>query len=103
MNKKTFMKHITEVMKHNDYTDDMLTASVCGEKGFWSPVDLIMREYYNNGGGSAKGFLGLSTSVAIRCADYIVEHQKELRELDYYNKEGYNNFGFPLWNNYELC
>ena len=97
-----FRKDVMKVMAHNDYEEGMDLAKACDERGYWSPVDLMMREYYNNGGGSAKGFLGISTSECIRCAEHIVANQGKLREMGAYSKDGFNNFGFPLWKDYEL-
>jgi hypothetical protein len=63
MTEKTFKSYLKKVMEHNDYTSDMTTVDVCNEKDKWTPCDLILREYYNNGGGSAKGFLGITTKA----------------------------------------
>ena len=100
--KKWFKNRLLKVMAHNDYTENMLTASVCDERGYWSPADLIAREYLNNGGGSAKGFLGLTTAECVRCYNYMVEIRQELIDGDYISKSAVNNHGFPLWNNYDF-
>lgn len=95
-----FVNRLKKVMEHNDYTNDMLTVDICTDKDVWTPTDLILREYYNNGGGSAKGFLGLTKAETIRCYEFIRENQEMLKEMNYYSEEGYNNFGFRLWHNY---
>lgn len=97
-----FLEKLQKVKEHNEYDHCDETVTICNYKDLWTPTDLILREYYNNGGGSSKGFLGLTQKECIECYDYIKEHQNELRELDYYNKDGYNNFGFPLWKNYVI-
>lgn len=102
ISKRQFENRIRKVMEHNDYTPDMMTAQACEAKGFWSPLDLILREYYNNGGGSAKGFLGLTTKDCIDCYEYAREHQEELREAGLYNEVGISNCGFTLWHNYDI-
>lgn len=106
MTKATFEKTMLEIAKHNGYPlDACTTVEECdkiGAYGSWTPVDLVCREYYNNGCGSAKGFLGISPKKCQECFDYIVEHQKELKEAHRYNKDGFNNSGFPLWYNYVL-
>ena len=99
---KQFNNIIKKVMKHNEYTDDMITDEICSSKGKWTPIDLIMREYYNNGCGSARGFLGTTPYECKRAADYIIEHQQEFKEKEMYSREGFNNSGFQLWSNYEL-
>lgn len=97
-----FVNRLRTIMEHNDYGNDWLTAKICDNHGKWTPVDLILREYYNNGGGSAKGFLGISRAECYRCYDYVVNNQELLRKMDYYSAMGWNNFGIPLWDNYQL-
>ena len=99
---KWFINRLQKVMEHNEYDNDMLTTKECTPRDRWTPTDLILREYYNNGGGSAMGFLGLTRADCIKCYNYIYEHQKELVEMDYINENGYNNCGFPLWSNYKI-
>ena len=102
MIKKWFYNRLKTIMNHCNYTADMLTETVCTAKNKWTPCDLILREYYNNGGGSAPGFLGISRAECIKCYAYIYENRKELIELNYISKDGYNNSGYGLWSNYEL-
>ena len=102
MTEKTFKRYFKKVMEHNDYTSDMTTVDVCNEKDKWTPCDLILREYYNNGGGSAKGFLGITTKACIECARVIIRNQKLFKEHNLYNENGWNNWGCSLWKNYEL-
>lgn len=97
-----FRNLLKKVMAHNEYEEADTTATECGKKDRWTPCDLIVREYLNNGGGSSKGFLGVSPSDCKRGYWFIKEHQQELRALDLYNKDGWNNCGCPLWKNYEL-
>ena len=100
-----FKNRLKTIMKHNDYPDDALTVAVCEKfppTGKWTPCDLILREYYNNGCMSARGFLGLKPSECHRCYLFIKEHQEELRKMDYYSEIGYNNSGILLWANWRI-
>ena len=97
-----FMNRLHTIMKHNDYSEEMVTVEECDKKNKWTPTDLILREYYNNGGGSAKGFLGISYSECLKCYEFIKENQQFLKEMNYYNEKGINNWGFTLWENWEI-
>ena len=102
MLKKWFLNKLNTIGAYNNY-NGALTVAECnkiGKYGSWTPTDLVLREWLNNGGGSSKGFLGISRAECIKCYDYILENLKELISLDMVNKEGYNNFGFKLWNDY---
>lgn len=99
---KWFMNKLKKIMEHCEYTPEMITVVECDKKDKWTPCDLVMREYYNNGCGSAKGFLGIYPYECKQLADYIKENQEELRQMNYYNKKGISNFGFTLWDNYNL-
>ena len=95
-----FATVLRTIMIHNDYPYDALTVTECNKIDRWTPTDLIMREFLNNGGGSAQGFLGITTDECIEAYDYAKEHIEELIAKDMVNETGVNNFGFPLWNNY---
>ena len=95
-----FRNRIKKVMVHNDYDDHFLYAKNADRAGLWSPLDLILREYYNNGGGSSKGFLGIPKAECVRCHDYAVANQDGLH--DFYSKRGANNWGITLWDDYCL-
>ena len=92
-----FRNRIKKVMEHNKYTEDMVTVEVCEKKGKWTPCDLIIREERNNGGGSAKGFLGLTTADCHRCYEFLRENKDIVKALDMVSETGYNNYGYPLW------
>lgn len=68
----------------------------------WTPTDLVLREMLNNGGGSSKGFLGIMPKTCKKLYDYIVDNKQEFINLNWVNKDGYNNFGFPLWKDYDF-
>ena len=89
-------------MAHNLYTEEMETVANCNLKQNWTPCDLILREYYNNGGGSAQGFLGISTRECIKCYEFIKENQTFFKENDLINEKGISNYGFTLWENYDI-
>lgn len=93
-----FVDILKRVYGYNEYEDEDLVEN----DHHWTPVDLIAREYLNNLGGSSKGFLGITKDKCLKAYDYIVEHQKELAELHLYTKDGYNNFGFKLWGDYNI-
>lgn len=100
--KETFKNTIKKVMEHNHYKSTEITATVCDADGMWTPCDLIAREYLNNGGGSAKGFLGIGTQACINAYNYMCEHKQELIEKDLISEKGWNNCGFTLWSNYNF-
>ena len=102
MLKKWFMNRLHTIMEHNDYEEDWLDVETCDANGKWTPCDLIAREYLNNGGGSAKGFLGITRSTCITCYDYMQEVKDELIQLNMISKEAWNNSGFPLWHDYNF-
>lgn len=100
-----FRTQIETIKKHNKYESlgiEGATATECAKHDKWSPCDLIIREELNNGGGSAKGFLGLTPKRCHNGYDFIVKHQEELKAMDMYSKDGWNNSGFPLWHDYRL-
>ena len=97
-----FLNRLHTIMEYNHYSEEMITVQECDKHNKWTPTDLILREYYNNGGGSSKGFLGITRSECIKCYEFIKANQGLLREMDYYNESGTNNSGFPLWDNYEI-
>lgn len=99
---KWFENRIKKVMKHNGYDESMVTSSACNELGYWSPCDLIAREWLNNGGGSAKGFLGLTKAECARCYDYMVENREAIVAMGLVSERAWNNCGFALWNDYQF-
>lgn len=99
---KWFTNTIKKVMEHNDYEENQMTVYECEQIGRWTPIDLICREYLNNGGGSAKGFLGLTRGECVKAYNYIRENKKFFIDEDWLSQNGYNNFGFTLWHNYNV-
>lgn len=99
---KWFEDILKQVMDHNEYKDNETTVSVCDTLDRWTPCDLILREYLNNGGGSAKGFLGITTLQCEKAYNYIKEHKEDFIGKDMINQKGVNNFGFPLWKDYNF-
>lgn len=102
MTQKQFENTIKAIMKHNEYSEDMITESVCDAKDKWTPCSLILREYYNNGCGSAKGFLGITPQRCENAYHYIIDHKEELISKNMINKDGWNNSGFSLWKDYKI-
>lgn len=97
-----FKNRLKTIMDHNDFEEEWLTVKTCSEQDKWTPCDLIAREYLNNGGGSSKGFLGITPKECIRCYDYMKEHKDYLVENDLVSEKAWNNSGFPLWNSYDF-
>lgn len=100
LTKTQFDNRIKKVMEHNGYSEEMRTVKACEEKGYWTPVDLIIREWLNNGGGSSKGFLGLTRAECRDCYNYAARHKDELIEENLVSESATNNFGLHLWSNY---
>lgn len=100
--KKWFEKYLKKVMEHNDYAPMQITVKECDKVNRWTPVDLILREYLNNGCGSAQGFLGVSPDTCDKLYNYIKLHKDEFIEADMINKDASNNFGFTLWKDYNF-
>lgn len=100
MTKETFDRVLKQVMKHNKYEKEEITVDVCSAKEVWTPCDLILREYLNNGGGSAKGFLGIGTVQCRNAFDYICDNKQAFINANMISRDGWNNCGYPLWNNY---
>jgi len=98
---KWFEKTIKDVAAHNEH-GDAITVAECDKLSIWTPCDLIIREYLNNGAGSAKGFLGISPARCIKAYNYAKTIKAELIEKNLINKEAWNNSGFPLWDNYDF-
>lgn len=99
--KRWFKNRLRTIMEHNEYEEDMVDVEACDKHNKWTPIDLIAREYLNNGCGSAKGFLGLTPSECKKCYDYICEAKDYIVANRLVNKSACNNSGFPLWSNYE--
>ena len=97
-----FKNRLKKIMEYNNYDETWLTCEECNKVDKWTPCDLIVREYLNNGGGSAKGFLGITPSECKKCYDYMREIKQELIENDMVNKSAWNNSGFLLWTNYDF-
>lgn len=100
--KKWFLNRLHTIMEHNNYPANALTVEECSARNLWTPADLIAREYLNNGGGSAKGFLGISCAECKKCYDYMREIRQELIDAKMVNEKAWNNFGFSLWSNYNF-
>ena len=99
---KWFINRLNTIKKHNRYESDWNTTEICNTHDKWTPCDLIAREYLNNNGGSAKGFLGISRAECIRCYDYMVKNRNALISMDYVNAEAWNNSGITLWKHYNF-
>lgn len=88
-----------EIMTYllNNCEDDAYVAqssSIVTEET-WTLPDLFIRQYLNNG---CDGF-GMVNVEEVYL--YLCEHKDLLIEYNMVNRDGYNNFGFPLWKNYD--
>lgn len=102
MIKQWFKNRLKSIMSYYKYNEEELTVEGALKHNHWTPTDLIIREYLNNGGGSAKGFLNMTRAECIKCYDYICDNKKEIISLNWVNKNGYNNCNFPLWKDYDF-
>lgn len=100
--KVQFMNLLEKIMKHNDYPEGSLTVEQCDEINSWTPCDLIAREYLNNGGGSAKGFLGITPEECVDAYNYMCEIKDELIDKHYISERAYNASGCLLWFNWSF-
>ena len=98
---KWFMDTLKRIMKFNEYSKEMITVEECTKKDRWTPVDLVLREYYNNGCGSSIGFLGIRSSTCLKLYDYIQDNLEDIISKDMINETGRSNWGFTLWTNYD--
>ena len=106
MLRKWFLDTLEKVRKYNEYPKNYLTVAKCnklGKSGSWTPCDLIIREYLNNGGGSSLGFLGITTRECEKCYKYMCENKNEIIAKNLVNCVGYNNWGIELWRNYQFA
>lgn len=62
----------------------------------WTIVDLFLRQFLNN---MSDGF-GMTNVAAV--FDYLVTVKDQLIEHNLISKEGRNNSGFPLWEDYNF-
>lgn len=97
-----FKKKLKKVVEHNEYDEDTLTEEECDKIDKWTPCDLIAREELNNGGGSAKGFLGITPNDCNKCYDYMKENKDYFVKNHLVSKKAWNNSHFPLWDNYDF-
>ena len=100
---KWFLNRLDTIAKHNNFERKGIqdyTVKECEKTCSWTPCDLILREWLNNGGGSAKGFLGITRKECEKCYDYIVANADGLIMMDMISKDGWNNCGCMLWTNW---
>lgn len=107
MERKAFDNTLKTILAHayNDLGNSVgvkTTAKHFDKLGLWSPCDLIAREYLNNGGGSARGFLGIMPSRCIEAYRFMCSHKDELVADGLISEKGSNNFGITLWSNYNF-
>ena len=100
--KKSLQTLIEKVMTHNNYQNNQITATECDKIDRWTPVDLIIREYLNNGGGSAKGFLGIQPYQCRKAYEELKQIKQELIDKDLIHKDAWNASGFTLWTDYNF-
>ena len=87
-------KIIAYLVSNSEGYDDPKFHSVNREN--WTIADLFVRQYLNNGSD------GFGMENVAKVYEYLVKHKEELMEYDLLSKEGTNNFGFTLWNDYDI-
>ena len=92
MSKEKIIKYLLKYC--DDKYDDRKFNTVNEEN--WTIADLFIRQYLNNG---CDGF-GMENVAKVY--EYLVKHKEELIEYNLLSKEGTNNFGFTLWNDYDI-
>lgn len=98
-----FKNKLKTIMKHNGRKEDeSISADDCDKLGVWTPCDLIAREELNNGGGSARGFLGITPSDCHKCYNYMKEHKEYLVDNNLISEKAWNNSGYPLWHSHNF-
>jgi len=94
MNKKEIIDRLLEDFEDKEEMSKEIYHSVNSLK--WTLPELMIRQFLNNGG---DGF-GMTN------VDYNYGWLKSIKEdlinYDLISDSGKNNFGFPLWNNYNF-
>lgn len=98
----TFIQTLKKVMMHNNYESGCVKVDQCNKIGKWTPCDLILRAELSELSGSAMGFLGISSRENKNAFDYICANKNYFIEQNMVNKDGWNNWGFPLWKDYDF-
>ena len=81
--------------------EDWLVKDITKKKSFyqnektWSLAELFIRQWLNN---YDDGF-GLNNVGQVY--EYLVQHKKDLRKFNMISKQGRNNSGYVLWDNYK--
>jgi hypothetical protein len=65
-------------------------------KEVWTLADLLVRQWLNNGGD------GFEMVNVYEGYEFVKEHKQELIDNNMLSKEGFNNAGFRIWDNYEI-
>ncbi len=86
---------IVNVLKDN--YDGELTPNLLNiNDKSWTIAELFIRQYLNN---MCDGF-GMKNVEEMY--EYLYENKEKLIKYNLLSKEGTNNSGYPLWDNYEL-
>tara|TARA_R100000234_G_scaffold24197_2_gene13898 strand:+ start:4682 stop:4966 length:285 start_codon:yes stop_codon:yes gene_type:complete len=62
----------------------------------WTLADLFIRQWLNN------GWDGFGMINVKEMFEFLSKHKQVLIQHGMLTKDGYNNFGFPLWKNYNF-
>ena len=80
-----------------DYSDPKYrNVNSANDAVVWTLCDLFVRQWLNNG---ADGFGMINVE---KMYELLVDNLDVLIENDMLNEDGYNNFGFPLWSEYQI-
>ena len=69
-------------------------------EGRWTPVDLVLRRYLNDGE-TSEVFLGLNEEEFQRALSYIRNNFEDLVNQKQISTYGKNNYGFELWKDFD--
>lgn len=87
---------LTERLLQNYEIDSETEVVLEVNEDKWTLVDLFVRQYLNNG---VDGF-GLSNVEEMY--NFIIENKEEFIKHNMLSKDGYNNSGNILWDNYRI-
>ena len=87
----------------DNYVDHCVRLGWCTEgppfvvgEGKWTLADLFIRQYLNNGGD------GFGCNNTEKVYSYLVKHKDELIAHNLITKDGWNNWGYRLWKDYDF-
>jgi hypothetical protein len=86
---------LIEKLRRNYQSDDGEHPTEVNDE-VWTLADLFIRQWLNN------GWDGFGMVHVESMFDLLSKHKQLLIDNNMLSKDGYNNFGFPLWKNYNF-